>query len=322
VASRPDHAAGPGWVSISDAVTAGVKCDWPGLTAGVTVDRTNGDLYMILCGQGVWKSTDQGTTFHRVDGSNVGGRCETGYGLSMDPSGGRLCCFMLDGTSAITLDSGRTWRKLAQQGRGWDYAAVDWSSRNPQTIYAMQHESGGKCWLSTDGGASWRFLHEDPSIVNGSAFGLGVVDAHTLVRWRGESGIERSADLGATWVKVSDLAPASHVMVVFKGVCYWLGKSGLIVSRDHGRTWRVQGSPIGAAWGPYFGRSSNQVVAASAEGLYESEDAGRSWRLMTGLPQELQEKYLPGWFLNVAFDPAHDVFYVSRMGKPTYRLQL
>ena len=28
-----------------------------------------------------------------------------------------------------------------------------------------------------------------------------------------------------------------------------------------------------------------------------------------------------GWFTNVAWDPLHDTFYVSHMGKPTYRLE-
>src|SRR5689334_19507999 len=75
------------WASISDAATSSVKTDWPGLTAGVAVDRSNGDVFMVLSGQGIWKSTDQGATFKRVDGGAVGGRCETGYGLCADPAG-------------------------------------------------------------------------------------------------------------------------------------------------------------------------------------------------------------------------------------------
>jgi len=198
---------------------------------------------------------------------------------------------------------------------------MDWSTRNPQTIYAMQHESGGKCWLSTDGGESWKFLHEEPSLANGAEFGLGVVDARSLVRWRGANGIERSADLGATWVKVSDEAPTSHVMVASSGVCYWLSRKGLLVSKDQGRTWKVQGSPVDAAWGPYLGRNENHFVAAGNAGLIETTDGGRTWRHVTPLPKELTESLLPGWFLNLAFEPKHDVFYASRMGKPTYKYQ-
>src|SRR6476469_4031475 len=86
-------------------------------TGGVTVDRTSGDVYVVVTGkeifkekgQGVWKSTDQGSTFSRVDSGVISGRCETGYGLCQDPNGRRLYCFMLDGSSGFTLDGGKSW---------------------------------------------------------------------------------------------------------------------------------------------------------------------------------------------------------------------
>ena len=130
-------------------------------TGGVAVDRTNGDVYIVLTGkeifnergQGVWKSTDGGKTFARVDGDVIGGRCETGYALCQDPNGERLYCFMLDGPGGYTLDGGKTWAKLGQVNRGWDFAAVDWSVEKPQTIFGAEHESGGKYHLSSGG---WR----------------------------------------------------------------------------------------------------------------------------------------------------------------------
>src|SRR5678815_4798042 len=68
------------WVDVSSKIVqkladAGQKTAWPGETAGVAVDPTSGDVYMIVTGQGVWKSTDTGKTFARVDGGKVGGRC-------------------------------------------------------------------------------------------------------------------------------------------------------------------------------------------------------------------------------------------------------
>src|SRR4051794_18768849 len=112
-------------------------------SGGVAVDRTNGDLYLVVTGreifkekgQGIWKSTDRGATFARVDGDIVGGRCETAYGLCQDPNGKRLVCFMLDGPSGYTLDGGKTWEKIAKVNRGWDFAAVDWSVEKPQVFF-------------------------------------------------------------------------------------------------------------------------------------------------------------------------------------------
>src|SRR2546423_10382432 len=91
------------WLNISNPIVqqltdAGKKIAWPGQTAGVVVDTANGDVYMIIPDQGIWKSSDRGTTFTRADKGEIGGRCETGYSINVDPAGGgRLACFMLDG---------------------------------------------------------------------------------------------------------------------------------------------------------------------------------------------------------------------------------
>jgi hypothetical protein len=296
-------------------------------TGGVTVDRTNGDVYIVVTGkeifkekgQGVWKSTDQGATFSRVDDEVISGRCETGYGLCQDPNGKRLYCFMLDGSSGCTLDGGKTWEKLRQVNRGWDFAAVDWSVEKPQLIFGSEHESGGKYHLSTDGGKSWRKLGESPKDARGS-FGVGVVDANTLLRWCGSTGgIERSLDAGATWTRASEETPAGHVMVVFKDVCYWVGERGLLVSKDKGASWSLQGKAVAAAWGPYFGKDEKQIVVAGKGGLEETLDGGETWSVVAPLPEPFKNPPGPGWYLNLAFDPVNNVFYASWMGRPTYR---
>src|SRR3954467_10288634 len=89
------------WVPISESVTSKVKPGYPGKgTAGVAVDPSSGDVYMVVSDQGMWKSTDKGETFARTDGKAVGGRCETGWALNFDPAGKRLACFMIYGSCA------------------------------------------------------------------------------------------------------------------------------------------------------------------------------------------------------------------------------
>jgi photosystem II stability/assembly factor-like uncharacterized protein len=299
-------------------------------TGGVSVDRTNGDVYVVVTGkeifkergQGVWKSTDGGATFARVDGNVVSGRCETGYALYQDPNGKRLYCFMLDGASGYTLDGGKTWEKLKQVNRGWDCAAVDWSVEHPQVIFGFEHESGGKQHLSTDGGKSWTKIGEAAKDQRDFTFGVGVVNSKTLLRWTASiGGIERSVDTGATWTKVSSELPVGQLMVVFKGVCYWVGQKGLLVSKDQGATWAVQGQPVAAAWGPYFGKDEKHIVVAGKNGIMETTDGGEKWSTVTPLPDAFKKPPGPGWYLNVAFDPVHNAFYTSWMGKPTYRYQ-
>lgn len=313
-------AADSKWIPISDAIVkqvtaSGEKIAWPGETAGVTVDTANGDVYMIVPGQGIWKSSDQGATFARADKGEIGGRCETGYTLNMDPAGGgRLACFMLDGKGAMTLDGGKTWAPFAPMGRNWDYAAVDWSAKEPKNIFAARHEFNGEHYLSTDAGAKWTKLGE------GKAFdakgGAGIFDNKTLVMTTGE-GILRSTDAGTTWTKVSDLTPNGRVVKVFRDVAYWLSASGLLVSSDKGATWKIQGAPTDATLGPWF-KDESHIAAAGAKGVVETKDGGKTWTPVAPLPEKFA---LPkaGWYANVAWDPVHDIFYASQMGKPTYK---
>ena len=229
------------WTSISDTVLKkladeGKKIGYPGGTAGICVDRTNGDVYMIVPDQGIWKSSDRGATFARADGGALGGRCETGFTLNPDPAGKRLAAFMLDGQADLMSGSGKTWKPLAQHGRGWDYGTADWSSPDPKTLLAVHHlNPGEELHVSTDGGASWKLLGKDYT-------GLGVFDDHTFVATKG-AGILRSTDAGATWTQVSDMTPTGRVLCVFNGSGYWVSKEGLLVSNDKGSTWRQAGRP-------------------------------------------------------------------------------
>jgi len=61
------------WVVISEELlkkleAEGKKPAWPGRTTGVAVDRTTGELFLAVPGQGIWKSADKGKSFERVDG--------------------------------------------------------------------------------------------------------------------------------------------------------------------------------------------------------------------------------------------------------------
>ena len=316
----------PQWVPISDAVVAKAAGDnkkaqsFERETAGVAVDPMSGDVYMIVNKQGVWKSTDGGKTFARSDGGKVSGRCETAYALNADPAGNRLACFMLDGKCAWTGDGGKTWQAMADVGRNWDFAAVDWSMPEIKNIFAGLHESGGQVMLSVDGGMTWKKLFKDREFDKSG--GLGIFDAKTLVYTQKGKGIQRSTDGGANWRKVSDLEPIGRVVHVHKGTAYWLGREGLLVSKDRGATWNVQGKPVAATIGPMIDpRNEKRIAVAGLKGVFRSDDGGETWSpVVAALPKGFTMPHA-GWYSNVAWDPVHDVFYASMMGKATYRLE-
>jgi len=314
------------WVNISNPTLqqltdAGKKIGWPGKeTAGVAVDPKNGDVYMIVPDQGIWKSSDRGATFTRSDKGEIGGRCETGYSINVDPAGGgRLACFMLDGKCAMTLDGGKTWQPFKGVGRNWDFAAVDWSQAEPKAIYAARHEAGGEMYTSNDGGKSWKQIERATKEPEYKA--VGIFDETTLVTSKGE-GILRSTDFGTTWEKVSDLQPTGRVMKIYKNVAYWIVKDGLIISTDKGKTWKRHGGTVDAGWGPFFSDDEKHFMLCGRKGFIETKDGGETWAIVAPLPpvKEFDDKR-PGWWVNFAWDPKGDVFYASRMGFPTFKLQ-
>jgi len=312
------------WTEISTEVLQKLKdeakkIDWPGATAGVAVDPATGDVYMVVPGQGIWKSADQGKTFVRTDGGVIGGRAETSYALQFDPAGKRLACFMLDGKCGMTADGGATWTSFTGLGRNWDYAAVDWSAAEVKTIFGARHECGGEAYLSLDAGKTWTMLFKEMEFDRTG--GVGVFDDKTLVYTFKGKGIQRSTDAGKTWTKVSDLEPWGRVIRVRKGVGYWLSKEGMRVSKDQGATWTLQGTAVDATIGPMFDpKDENRFAAAGSKGIFVSSDAGATWTSVGPLPEKFSLPK-PGWYATVDWDPGRGIFYASQMGKGTFRLE-
>ena len=93
-----------------------------------------------------------------------------------------------------------------------------------------------------------------------------------------------------------------------------------MVSKDKGLTWSVQGNVVESSIGPFFDPlNGERIVVAGANGIFQTENGGESWKLIVSLPKSFEKLPKAGWFTNVAWDPIHDVYYASHMGKPTYR---
>lgn len=293
------------WVPISDGVTAKVKPGYPGKTAGVTVDPASGDVYMVVPDQGLWKSTDGGENFERVDGKAVGGRCETGFALNFDPAGKRLACFMIYGSCASTDDGGKTW--AAWKTNHLDFGAVDWAATG-KCYLAIRHEKNGTLTTSNDAGKTWNDLGTEFTRV-------GMFDEKILVCGR-KKGLVRSEDGGKTWADVSDVTPPGFVMVVRGGVGYWPTDKGLLVSKDKGKTWAISGAAVNAVHGPYWGKKADHMVVVGKDGFFETTDGGKEWKKVAPLPDGFK---VGGVGPNYAWDAVNDIFYASSMGKETFR---
>ncbi|HZX68997.1 MAG TPA: hypothetical protein VFE70_08940, partial [Candidatus Elarobacter sp.] len=200
-------------------------------------------------------------------------------------------------------------------------------------------------YRSTDAGGTWarigledsrqigRILVDprDPSTLLVAALGHAYAPNETR-------GVYRSTDAGASWTRTLfhdrdtgaiDLASDPGMHVVFASL--WQTRrppwntyppsngpgSGLSKSTDGGLTWTAVhgGFPtdgvgkIGLAVAPSDPNRVYAIVDARAGGLYRSDDAGTTWRLVDKDPRLWQR----GWdFCHVAVDPKNaDLVYIS-----------
>jgi photosystem II stability/assembly factor-like uncharacterized protein len=332
--AEPATAPANDWQNISDpvinALTAGgTKLPWPAGTGGVAVDQATGTVFMEIAGVGMWASRDHGDRFAPVAEGIIVGHNEFGYAMNADPAGSRIACFMLDtkdGKSGVTLDGGKTWRPLAPKGRGWDFAAVDWSDPKARAIFANRHEAGGEMYLSIDSGQSWRMIGKHEALSP-----IGICDANTLLGVDQTGAMVRSTDAGQTWNKVTgnlhpaNLHPVGRVATFFNGKTWWLAREGLLTSTDKGATWQSIAAPPGAGWGPLFGKTDQQIVVADMHTIFRTTDGGQAWQPIAEMPPILTKEWtpkMPGQWLTLAWDADAGILYASRIGNPAYRLRV
>jgi photosystem II stability/assembly factor-like uncharacterized protein len=266
--------------------TTDAGATWTGLATGMTDDLTELDVIdgtTVVVGSecALRRSDDAGESFRRLPFTPSEARCTRQVAdLSfVDRSIGLIV--LKTGTVLATSDGGRSFSPRTalpgtqQAGGSAEPTAVLMTA----TDRALATTSGGKVFLTTDGGRSWDEVHSSfgalrDIFMDGSA---GVV--------AGDNGaFAATTDSGATWQRIQSTAPYAIGFDLRQVECSFsrtvciatVVGGGLVRSDDGGLSWEFQ-MPI-AAHSLAFTSADRVVVVGELGATLVSDNAGDDFR--------------------------------------------
>ena len=266
-------------------------------------------LYFASRGDGVYKSTDQGSSWTRVRVSKRDARI-TRVAISPHFADRVLAASFSDGLYS-TSDGGSTWSLVPAIDQ--PVTAIAYAPDCEEVI--VVGDEGGAVHVSTDGGDTWRTTRlADVGQIRSVALSPTYHADGTIFVGTELSGVYRSTDGGAWFaVKNAGLADTSISSVAFSPtynadstiwVSTWSG--GVFASDDGGENWaqssvgltrNTQKYEARYAQRPHFGRliaapsgaadGGHVLFLAGFDGFFTSADSGRTWSELETLPPKL-----------------------------------
>ena len=237
--------------------------------------------------QVIYAATQDHGVMYRVDGQAWAygdGLSGTVKAVAPHPDGRTVFAGSEDGIY-MSRDQGRNWNLLSDAlGPGATQGLV-LDPRNPQVVYASKWGQG--VYRSVDAGMTWALGNE--GLFDTQVFDLDIDPGNSSVLFATTwSGIFRSVDAGASWVRLdspartSELAidplNANRLIAVTEG-------NGIARSENGGETWTAINEGLdGVSRFLSIAIAQQGIVYAGSfrEGLFFSDDYGDNWSLVDG----------------------------------------
>ena len=304
---------------VDPALLAGLRWRFIGPTRGGRVTTVTGvpsephTFYFGGVGGGVWKTDDAGTSWRNLTDPFL---TEGSIGAVEVAVSDPRVVYVGTGSDAIrsNVSTGRGVYRSSDAGRSWTFAGlrhvgqiggVRVDPRDANVAYvaaignAFRPDSARGLYKTIDGGRSWQRVLSVSDSTGAVDVELqpGHPDVVYAAMWRAErkpwtiisgareGGIYRSADAGRTWRKLGGGLPTGL-----------FGKSNLAVTAADPR--RV-----------YALVEAKSEGGSPGSGLYRSDDAGDSWRLVNAQSSLITR---PFYYTTLAADPTNaDVVYAG-----------
>ncbi|MFC1659863.1 WD40/YVTN/BNR-like repeat-containing protein [Gemmatimonadota bacterium] len=267
-------------------------------------------------GDGIYKSVDGGESFLRMGLE----RSEHIGDILVDPrdsdvvyaaAQGPLWASGGDRGLYKTMDGGESWERILHVSENTGIADIVFDPGNPDIVYASSYQRRrhvgiliaggpeGTIYKSIDAGATWREVAQGLPEADIGRIALevsphypGVVYA-TVASQDEESGIFRSDDYGESWTKLNDYHPndPQYYGELFADphrpgrVC--AVDTNLHCTTDNGVTWepfRLESVHVDHHEIIFDPVDPDYMMLGNDGGLYESFDAGQTWRHFANLP--------------------------------------
>lgn len=240
--------------------------------------------YYACGGNGLFRSEDAGASWRMLTGWNTMEVLD----VAVDPQDRTNIYIATPFGVFRSTDDGATWRESIRGMKKWYVQDVMFDRADPNVLYAVSEDD---MYRSKNKGAVWSALHAGFT-TEVRAMLQHPADRNILLAGSEDKGIRVTHDGGSKWMTGKGSEGQTILAFASSGdgaALYAAGfKTGVLKSTDRGRTWNKVSDSSLACEAVYAmlvdpRDSSHLLLGGNGSGLWESNDAGATWR-QTELP--------------------------------------